>query len=65
MVASTVSSKILRAIAQKEGFNFEETLTGFKWIANKIDEVMQSDPEVQNIFAFEEAIGKRYPYLNG
>jgi len=57
MVASTVSSKILRAIAQKEGFNFEETLTGFKWIANKIDEVMQSDPEVQNIFAFEEAIG--------
>nr|CDS23113.1 phosphoglucomutase 2 [Echinococcus granulosus] len=55
MIASTVSSKILRAIAQKEGFNFEETLTGFKWIANKAYEIMQKGGEV--IFAFEEAIG--------
>lgn len=55
MIASTVSSKILRAIAQKEGFNFEETLTGFKWIANKAYDIMQNCGEV--IFAFEEAIG--------
>lgn len=56
MIASTVSSKILRAIAKKEGFNFEETLTGFKWIANKAYDVMQEGAQV--IFAFEEAIGR-------
>ncbi|VDN98752.1 unnamed protein product [Rodentolepis nana] len=55
MLSSTVSSKILRAIAKKEGFNFEETLTGFKWIANKAYDIMQEGGEV--IFCFEEAIG--------
>ena len=55
MISSTVSSKILRAIAQKEGFKFEETLTGFKWIANKAYDIMQCGGEV--VFAFEEAIG--------
>ncbi len=34
MCASTVSSKMLQAMAQKEGFRFEETLTGFKWIGS-------------------------------
>lgn len=32
MLASTVSSKILRSMARVEGFNFIETLTGFKWM---------------------------------
>lgn len=32
MLASTVSSKILRAIAGQAGFHFIETLTGFKWM---------------------------------
>nr|VZH89166.1 unnamed protein product [Spirometra erinaceieuropaei] len=57
MISSTVSSKILRSIAQKEGFNFEETLTGFKWIANKVYDLMTAQPDVEVIFAFEEAIG--------
>ncbi|VDN15095.1 unnamed protein product [Dibothriocephalus latus] len=57
MVSSTVSSKILRSIAQKEGFNFEETLTGFKWIANKAYDLMTKNPGTEVIFAFEEAIG--------
>jgi len=30
MLASTVSSKMLETVAKKEGFRFEETLTGFK-----------------------------------
>lgn len=34
MLASTVSSKIIRAIAKVEGFHFIETLTGFKWMGN-------------------------------
>lgn len=31
MLASTVSSKMLAIVAKKEGFQFRETLTGFKW----------------------------------
>ncbi|XP_072352656.1 phosphopentomutase [Scyliorhinus torazame] len=55
MLASTVSSKILRAIALKEGFHFEETLTGFKWMGNKAKELLDKGNTV--LFAFEEAIG--------
>jgi phosphoglucomutase len=55
MVASTVSSKMLKRMAEVEGFRFEETLTGFKWIANK---AMELDNEGYNtIFSYEEAIG--------
>ncbi|KAL2098352.1 hypothetical protein ACEWY4_007559 [Coilia grayii] len=55
MLASTVSSKILRAIAIKEGFHFEETLTGFKWMGNRGKELLEQGKTV--LFAFEEAIG--------
>lgn len=55
MLASTVSSKILRSMAKREGFQFEETLTGFKWMGNRAVELMQEGKEV--LFAFEEAIG--------
>ncbi|KAK0155964.1 Phosphoglucomutase-2 [Merluccius polli] len=55
MLASTVSSKILRAIALKEGFHFEETLTGFKWMGNRARDLLNEGKSV--LFAFEEAIG--------
>ncbi|XP_033976669.1 phosphoglucomutase-2 [Trematomus bernacchii] len=55
MLASTVSSKILRAIALKEGFHFEETLTGFKWMGNRARDLLDQGKTV--VFAFEEAIG--------
>ncbi|XP_004564343.1 phosphopentomutase [Maylandia zebra] len=55
MLSSTVSSKILRAIALKEGFHFEETLTGFKWMGNRARDLLDQDKTV--LFAFEEAIG--------
>ncbi|XP_032399303.1 phosphopentomutase [Etheostoma spectabile] len=55
MLSSTVSSKILRAIALKEGFHFEETLTGFKWMGNRARELLDQGKTV--LFAFEEAIG--------
>lgn len=54
-VASTVSSKQLRAIAQAEGLGFEETLTGFKWMGNKTDELRRAGKTV--LLSFEEAIG--------
>ncbi|XP_077983669.1 phosphopentomutase-like isoform X2 [Glandiceps talaboti] len=58
MVASTVSSKILHSIANEEGFKFEETLTGFKWMANKTVDLQKEGKQV--LFAFEEAIGFMY-----
>ncbi|OXU31565.1 hypothetical protein TSAR_007405 [Trichomalopsis sarcophagae] len=55
MLASTVSSKILASMAKKEGFKFEETLTGFKWMGNRASELIKSGKTV--LFAYEEAIG--------
>ncbi|KAJ3221192.1 Phosphoglucomutase-2 [Clydaea vesicula] len=55
MLASTVSSKMLNAIAIAEGFKFEDTLTGFKWLGNRAIDLVKEGKEV--IFAFEEAIG--------
>ncbi|KAJ6664856.1 hypothetical protein lerEdw1_005828 [Lerista edwardsae] len=55
MLATTVSSKILKAIAQKEGFHFEDTLPGFKSIGSRVKDLLDSGKEV--LFAFEESIG--------
>jgi len=44
---SLVSSSLLGKIAKKNGVNFHETLTGFKWIS-KVDNLL---------FGYEEAIG--------
>lgn len=55
MVASTVSSKMLKEIAHKEGFLFEETLTGFKWIGSRSAELR--DEGYLPLFGYEEAIG--------
>ena len=55
MVNSTVSSKMIRALAHKEGFEFQEALTGFKWLGNICCEAKKHGRIP--IFAFEEAIG--------
>ncbi|KAL8562217.1 hypothetical protein ACOMHN_005202 [Nucella lapillus] len=55
MLASTVSSKILQTMASMEGFKFEETLTGFKWMGNKASDLQKDSKTV--LFAFEDAIG--------
>jgi phosphoglucomutase / phosphopentomutase len=55
MIASTVSSKFLQALAEREGFVFQETLTGFKWMGNAMDDHERNGEEV--LFSFEEAIG--------
>jgi phosphomannomutase len=63
MCASTVSSRLLSEIARVEGFFFEDTLTGFKWIGSRAMELHQSivpnDPTktYHTIFCYEEAIG--------
>ncbi|KAH7119159.1 hypothetical protein B0J11DRAFT_87627 [Dendryphion nanum] len=55
MLASTVSSRMLQALAAKEGFYFQETLTGFKWLGNVALELEEQGYDV--VYAFEEALG--------
>lgn len=55
MCASTVSSKMLAEIARVEGFHFEDTLTGFKWIGSRSAELNSSG--YRHLFGYEEAIG--------
>ena len=55
MLSSAVSSKMLGAMAAKEGFHHEETLTGFKWMGNRSLELVARGYIVP--YAFEEAIG--------
>ncbi|KAL3803814.1 hypothetical protein HJC23_003976 [Cyclotella cryptica] len=55
MCASTVSSKMLGTIGKQEGFLFEETLTGFKWIGSRALSLKEQGYKV--LLGYEEAIG--------
>ncbi|KAJ4488314.1 hypothetical protein J3R30DRAFT_3654599 [Lentinula aciculospora] len=55
IVASTVSSKMVEAMAKREGFKFVECLTGFKYIGNAALDLVKKGYEVP--FGYEEAIG--------
>ncbi|CAG8495313.1 6602_t:CDS:10 [Diversispora eburnea] len=55
MLSTAVSSKMLSTMAKKEGFYFEETLTGFKWLGNAAIKLSKEGYKV--LFAYEEAIG--------
>ena len=50
---------MLSSIAKAEGLTYTETLTGFKWMANKAVEIEEGTPEEGHkvLLAFEEAIG--------
>ncbi|GMM35337.1 phosphoribomutase [Saccharomycopsis crataegensis] len=55
IVNSTVSSQMIGSMAKKLGFNFCDTLTGFKWIGNKAISLINEGYDVP--FGYEEAIG--------
>lgn len=55
MLASAVSTNMLEKMATAEGFHFEETLTGFKWLGNVA--LNLEDKGYRVPFAFEEALG--------
>jgi phosphomannomutase len=55
MLTTAVSSQMLRCIAAKEGFRFEETLTGFKWIGSVAEKFIKEGYHF--LFGYEEAIG--------
>lgn len=55
VITTIVSSTQLKAIAAAKGARFEETLTGFKWIANR---ALELQPEgFRFVMGYEEAIG--------
>ncbi len=56
VLASLVSSPLLGVIAAALGVRYEETLTGFKWIANRAIEI-ERETGARFVFGFEEALG--------
>jgi phosphomannomutase len=58
VLVSIVSSPLLGLIAGKLGVAYEETLTGFKWIANRaMDLERQTTNPKRFVFGYEEALG--------
>jgi phosphomannomutase len=55
VLASIVSSPLLGRIAADLGVHYEETLTGFKWIANRALALEREGYEF--VFGYEEALG--------
>lgn len=62
LVNSTVSSQLLRSIADIVGCKFTDTLTGFKWIGNKAIDLKNLGYFVP--FGYEEAIGYMFNVVN-
>lgn len=62
LVNSTVSSQLLRSIADTVGCKYTDTLTGFKWIGNKAIELKKEGYLVP--FGYEEAIGYMFSVVN-
>ena len=57
-ICSVVSSPLTRAICENAGVDFQETLTGFKWMGNVADERAKRGQNF--LFAYEEAFGFTY-----
>eukprot|EP00770_Monocercomonoides_exilis_P010149 MONOS_10098.1-p1 / transcript=MONOS_10098.1 / gene=MONOS_10098 / organism=Monocercomonoides_exilis_PA203 / gene_product=phosphoglucomutase (PGM) / transcript_product=phosphoglucomutase (PGM) / location=Mono_scaffold00444:11540-13273(+) / protein_length=554 / sequence_SO=supercontig / SO=protein_coding / is_pseudo=false len=56
MVNSAVSSRFIDVMGKKEGFHTAQTLTGFKWIGNRMLDFDQKEG-IHAVFGYEEAIG--------
>ena len=56
VLTTIVSSAQLGAIARALGARYEETLTGFKWIANRAIEIEEKEGATF-LFGYEEALG--------
>jgi phosphomannomutase len=56
VLVSIVSSPLLGVIAKALGVAYEETLTGFKWIANRAME-LEATAGKRFVFGYEEALG--------
>ncbi|HJL17978.1 MAG TPA: phospho-sugar mutase [Sandaracinaceae bacterium LLY-WYZ-13_1] len=56
VVNTIVSSPMLGAIAAAHGARWEQTLTGFKWIANRAM-ALEAEEDARFVFGYEEALG--------
>jgi len=56
-VKSIVTTSLLDVIGKSFGTQVYNTLTGFKWICGKMNQIEKSDPTKQFIFATEESFG--------
>jgi phosphomannomutase len=56
VITTIVSSSLLRRMARELGARYDETLTGFKWIANRAMD-LKRERGWRFIFGFEEALG--------
>lgn len=56
VITTIVSSSQLGVMAKQLGVAYDETLTGFKWIANRAMERLQSEG-ARFVFGYEEALG--------
>lgn len=55
VLASIVSSRMLKRVATVEGLQYHDTLTGFKWLGNRAVDLRAAGVSV--LFAYEEALG--------
>lgn len=55
LLASVVSSRMLKKVALTENCDYFDTLTGFKWLGNKAIDLQAKG--VQVLLAYEEALG--------
>jgi len=56
-VKSIVTTSLLDVICEKFGVTIYNTLTGFKWICGKMNEIETKEPTKQFVFATEESFG--------
>ena len=59
-VKTIVTTDLQTKIAEAYGVDHENTLTGFKWICGRVNEIDEKEPERTFIFGTEESFG----YLN-
>ena len=57
VVKTIVTTSLLDVIAKNFNVEVYNTLTGFKWICGKMNEIEKADPTKQFIFATEESYG--------
>lgn len=56
VVSSIVSSRMVQKMCSELGVRYEDTLTGFKWIANEAMRI-EAEEGCRFVFGFEEALG--------
>lgn len=62
LLNSTVSSQVIKYLAENESIRYEETLTGFKWIGNRAIDLEREGYVVP--FAYEEALGYMFSVVH-